>query len=316
MRDPPDAAQHHSTQRHEVGYARQHAVGVHRQRIACEIGAVAKFLEGHARQQQHRRATHFVHAVNVLHILPRIVADASLGLGDQFIPLAELGRSCRADFRAGHWLSCMYTVRTHGAFLHPRQELVPFVLGHAEGTSDHAVAAAHASVFFVDHRPGGRLAQRSHRAYRGARRLRTVHAQPPHRLVALGQHDRELMFRLNLFGRDRVRVGKLVLFGTRAFALLAADADGRVVQQRFAHDISPAAPAWRPAQKIRGRWGSNSTSEKGQTHRGEALHARHPGSSETDTGTRGGCSCPGREALRRPLSRLRTEDFGPNQALD
>src|SRR5580765_3084359 len=78
------------------------------------------------------------------------------------------------------------------------------------------------------------------------------------------------------------------------------------------------APAWRlRSREIRGRWGSNSTpGEEAKRTEARPFTQDCPGSTETDTGTRGGCSYPGREGFEAPLSRLRTENFGPNQALD
>jgi hypothetical protein len=43
------------------------------------------------------------------------------------------------------------------------------------------------------------------------------------------------MFRLDLFRADRIVVGKFVLRGAARFALLTPDAEGCVIQERFAH---------------------------------------------------------------------------------
>jgi hypothetical protein len=43
------------------------------------------------------------------------------------------------------------------------------------------------------------------------------------------------MFRLDLFRADGIVVGKFVLGGTASFALLTANTNGRVIQERFAH---------------------------------------------------------------------------------
>src|ERR1700749_1198706 len=64
-----------------------------------------------------------------------------------------------------------------------------------------------------------------------------VHAQAAHELIVFGHDDRVLVRRLHRLRRDAVVVEQLVLLRTGAFALFAADAHGRVIQQGFAHKL-------------------------------------------------------------------------------
>ena len=54
----------------------------------------------------------------------------------------------------------------------------------------------------------------------------TVHAQPAHEFVLLGQNDRVFMFRLHGLGGYRVVIGQLVLLRAGTFTLLATNAHG------------------------------------------------------------------------------------------
>jgi hypothetical protein len=56
-----------------------------------------------------------------------------------------------------------------------------------------------------------------------------MHAQPPHEFVAVGQDRCELMGGRKFFCGNRIVVRKIVLRGTGLFALLATDAEGRII---------------------------------------------------------------------------------------
>jgi hypothetical protein len=69
----------------------------------------------------------------------------------------------------------------------------------------------------------------SNRANRGASRMLAVHAQPAHELLLFGENNGVFMFRLHRLGGYLIVVRQLVLLRTSHFALLAADAHGRVI---------------------------------------------------------------------------------------
>jgi hypothetical protein len=56
-----------------------------------------------------------------------------------------------------------------------------------------------------------------------------MHAQPPHEFVAVGEHCCELMGGRNFFCGNRIVVRKIVLRRTGLFALLATNAEGRII---------------------------------------------------------------------------------------
>src|SRR4029077_12574492 len=95
MGDPPDASEEHSSQRYKIRNVRQHTIGEHRQRILWNIRFVSERLEGHGGEQQYGRTANFFQAVDVIHIIARIVADSFLRFRNQFIALSEFGRACR-----------------------------------------------------------------------------------------------------------------------------------------------------------------------------------------------------------------------------
>src|SRR5579872_446248 len=118
MRDPPDASQHHPSERHKIRNVRENSVREHRKGIFGDVLAVAECLEGDGREQQHRSPADFFQAVDVVYVVAWVLADAFLGLSDQFIALAKFRRSRRTDLRACRLLSRRHAVRTHDALLH------------------------------------------------------------------------------------------------------------------------------------------------------------------------------------------------------
>ncbi len=75
----------------------------------------------------------------------------------------------------------------------------------------------------------------AHGTNRRASGMLTVHAQPAHEFVVLGQNDGVFMFRLHRLGGYSVVVPQLVLLRAASFTLFATDAHGCVIQQRFTH---------------------------------------------------------------------------------
>ncbi len=154
----------------------------------------------------------------------------------QFVAVAADRGAHRAGFRARGLLALALPLVAHVALAHLRQALVPFVGRHLERAGLHAIAAAHALVGVVDHRSQGRLLQRAHRAHRRARRLLAVHAQAAAVALAVGFHRRQLVGRDRLFRGDLVVVRQPPALGAAAFAGLAADAKGAVVQYGLRHN--------------------------------------------------------------------------------
>lgn len=89
------------------------------------------------------------------------------------IALAKLGGARRTRRRARGRLACLDAVRAQGALLHPRRQLVPFILRHAERACHHAIAAFHAAAGFINDRPSGVLRS----AATGSRMPQLVHEQ-------------------------------------------------------------------------------------------------------------------------------------------
>src|ERR1022692_5293942 len=202
MGDPVNAAQQRAEQGDEVRYARQYLVGVHGERPFRQVGPETERVERNGRQQHHRGAADLGLAEDVRQIFSGIVVDAFLGLFQQFVAIAELGGAGGADFRASRLFSVSYAFAAHNALAHAGYRFVPFVLGHAEGTSRHAVAASHATALVVSDGPERGLLHRAHWAYRGARRVVAVHAQLAHELVVLDHDRRVFARRCKLLGGD------------------------------------------------------------------------------------------------------------------
>src|ERR1017187_725737 len=235
MGDPVNAAQQSAEQGHEVRYARQYLVGVERECPFRQVGAETESVEWDGRQQHYGRAADLGLAEDVRHVLARIVVDALLGFFQQFVAIAELGGAGGADFRASRLFSVSYAFAAHNALAHAGYRFVPFVLGHAEGTSRHAVAASHATALVVSDGPERGLLHRAHWAYRGARRVVAVHAQLAHELVVLDHDRRVFARRCKLLGGDAVIVRQAVFGGAGLLALLAADAQGCIVEDSLTH---------------------------------------------------------------------------------
>src|SRR5208282_2425790 len=79
------------------------------------------------------------------------------------------------------------------------------------------------------------LMEGAHGANRRARWFFTVHAQPAHEFVVLGENDRIFMCRLHRLGCYFLVVGQLVLLRAASFTLFATDAHRRVIQQGLTH---------------------------------------------------------------------------------
>src|ERR671922_1035853 len=174
MDDPPEAAQHHSTQGNEVGNVGQDSVGEHGQSVLGEAGAVAESLERNGGKQQDRRPANFLEPVNVVYILAGVFANALAGFSNEIVAFSELGCACRTGFGTGSGLALRDAVGAHGALLHLGGELAPFVLWNAEGARHHAVPAAHALGRIVGDGACSRLLQRSDGANRSTRRIVAV----------------------------------------------------------------------------------------------------------------------------------------------
>src|SRR5579872_564241 len=71
----------------------------------------------------------------------------------------------------------------------------------------------------------------------------TMHAQPAHELVVFGHNDCIFVGRLHRLSCYCVVVRQLVLLRAGAFALFAADAHGRVIQQGFTHGSCSSLPS-------------------------------------------------------------------------
>src|SRR5689334_5211373 len=150
MGDPPDAAKHHAAQWNEVWDAGEYAISEDRKRVAGHVGAIAEFLEGNTRQQQDRSSADFVQTVDVVDIVSRIITEALLRFSNEFVSFAKLRSAGWTRFRTRGRLTSLHAVRTHRALLHFGKQLAPFVLGNAKRTGDHAIAASHATAFFVN----------------------------------------------------------------------------------------------------------------------------------------------------------------------
>ena len=145
------------------------------------------------------------------------------------------------NFGAGRLLTSGHALAAHDALADARNRLLPLILGHPERASCHAIAATHAHALVVSHRAQGGLLQRSHRTDRSARRIIAVHAQLAHELVVLGNDGGELVGRGIFLGSNLVVVGQAVFRGACLLALPAADAFGRIVEDSFAHELSPGS---------------------------------------------------------------------------
>src|SRR6476661_1250184 len=97
MGNPPHAAQHDSAQGNEVGNAREDFVRPQRKRIGWKVLGITKLVERNARQQKHGSAAYFFKTINMIDVIRRIILQALLGFGYQFIAVAELGGAGGAD---------------------------------------------------------------------------------------------------------------------------------------------------------------------------------------------------------------------------
>ncbi len=239
MGDPVNAAQQRAEQGNEIRNARQHLIGVKRQRALGQVVAETKIVEADGRQQQHGCPAHFGLAEDVVQIGVRVVVDALLGFFQQLVAIAELGGAGGADFRASRLFAGSHALAAHDAFAHAGNGFFPFILGHAKRAGRHAIAASHALALVVGNRAESRFLQRADGADRSAGRVVAVHAQLAHELVVLGQDGSVFVGRRYLLGRNLIVVRQAVFGGAGLFALLAADALGGIVEDSFAHELSP-----------------------------------------------------------------------------
>ncbi len=135
-------------------------------------------------------------AVDVAHVLARILIDTLPGDLEDLRPRPELQGAGRAVIHAGRALTLPQPLPAHDALLDLRVRTVVLELRDVERARDHAEAAAHALAAVPGDRAVRRLVHRSRQAGRHAGRLQTVHALPLHRdrtfvgLVTV--HDRPL----------------------------------------------------------------------------------------------------------------------------
>src|SRR5581483_5190980 len=160
----------------KVRDAGQYSISEDGQRIAGKVSAVAELFERNAGEKQYRGAADFVETIDMVDIFAGVVADTLLSFGDEIVTFAELRGASRACLGAGSRESGSHTIGAHRALLHTGKDFVPLVLGDAEGTGHHAIAAAHATVLVVNHWTSCGLAQGTDRAHRSTGRIGAVHA--------------------------------------------------------------------------------------------------------------------------------------------
>ena len=154
-------------------------------------------------------AADFVYAEDMRNVVGRIVVEAQLRFLDEFFAIAELGGASGTDLGARCRLSGSDAIGTHDALLNLGKNLAPLVFGDAEGAGDHAVAAAHATTFFVNDGAGRGLVQSTDGTNGGACRIFTVHAHPAHELIVLGEDRCEFVVRGYLLSGDLSSYGNL-----------------------------------------------------------------------------------------------------------
>src|SRR5271166_3750775 len=196
---------------------------------------IAVLFYVHAGENQYTGPANFVKTINSRLVVRRVISDPGLCFLNKVVAVAEFRGARRTDLGARRLLPRNHTVRTHNAFAHAWIQRTPFVLGLRERAGHHAIAAADALPYVVDDRTLFGFVECSHRTDRRAGWSLAVHAQSAHELVVLGHDDRVLMFRLHRLGRYPIVVGQLILLCACGFTLLAADAHGRVIQQRLTH---------------------------------------------------------------------------------
>ena len=118
----------------------------------------------------------------------------------------------------------------HVALPDLRQRLAPLIHRHLERARQHAVAAAHAAIFLVNHRTKRGLLESAHRANRRAGRLDAVHAHATRELLVEGNHRRHLALRQSLLGRNGRVVVQPPLLRTGFFARPASNAERAVIK--------------------------------------------------------------------------------------
>src|SRR5208282_1314756 len=208
---------------HSSGVFRHRSVADFRQRW---VTVVLSFVAG---DDEDRRSPNFVEPVDVRAIRRRILAETLLRFANQVVSLAILRGSGGTDLGTSSWPAFSHPVRTHNAFADSRIQRLPFVFRLPKHASHHAVPASDALPDVVDHRARRGLMEGAYRTHRRASWLFTVHTEPAHEFVILGQNYCVLMCRLHRLRGYVVVVGQLVLLRTRAFALFASDAHGCVI---------------------------------------------------------------------------------------
>jgi hypothetical protein len=71
----------------------------------------------------------------------------------------------------------------------------------------------------------------------------TVHAQPPHELVVLGQNDGVFVFGLDGLRGYLIVIRQFVLLRAGTFTLLATDTHRGVIKQGLAHENCSSLPS-------------------------------------------------------------------------
>ncbi len=159
-----------------------------------QIDIESNLLERNGGEHQNGRAADLFEAIDFLIIILRFFGQALARFGDQFVAFAVDGCLDGAGFGAGSNFARALPVEAKIAFPHPRRNnLIPFVSGDLERTGFHAIAATHALIRVIYHRPERRFRESPYRTDRSASRLIAMHAQFAAEMIAKNANSCQLM---------------------------------------------------------------------------------------------------------------------------
>jgi len=210
-------------------------------------GVEIHLLEGDPGENQPAGPRELVLSEDVIDVSVGELADPFASHLEQLFPLAEGDRARGTNLGATRDKTLLDPRVAHGAAHHPRGDRIVVLVGQGVvRTRHHTVAAAHAQLRVIEHRPLGRLLEGADRTHRGTARLVAVHA------LELSIHRRLASIRLpvpvdecqqGIGGSAAAREDRFVIDGlplerrqlvdllARNLARSAADAQGGVVQQ-------------------------------------------------------------------------------------